>query len=425
MTMGTRLRRLRLACGLTQKQLADGRYTHAYISSIEAGRRHPSREALEHLAARLGVDVDELATGRPADLAVRLQVRLQEARLAVFDGASADAERELLAIAKEAKRHGLRRTEARAAEAMGLLFEQRSRPEEALEQYQRAESLLEGEPATVRVDAVDGRASCFASLGDVRHAIHLLEGLRSELDREGLADPDALARVHASLVSGYIAAGLFTRAADSAAELERLAPRVSDPMRVGQMHMQVARLHLRDGRIADAEASLRRAEDAFRALRLEAEVGHAHLARGYVSSRRGSLNDAHAELSQAVDVFERTQDENGLALALNELARVSRLEGDTARAKDLLERSIAILGTSDTPARAWAHRELGIALAGAEPAAAETHLRLAIDLYQRTEQGIDAAVTYRALGDVLAEAGDHAGAADVYRTGILALEPPL
>jgi hypothetical protein len=35
------------------------------------------------------------------------------------------------------------------------------------------------------------------------------------------------------------------------------------------------------------------------------------------------------------------------------------------------------------------------------------------------------AVTYRALGDLLAERGSPAEAADAYRTGILALEPRL
>lgn len=70
--IGTRLRRLRLARGLTQKELAAPKYTHAYVSSIEAGHRRPSRAALEHFASKLGVEVEELLTGRPADLSTRL-----------------------------------------------------------------------------------------------------------------------------------------------------------------------------------------------------------------------------------------------------------------------------------------------------------------------------------------------------------------
>jgi transcriptional regulator with XRE-family HTH domain len=84
--IGTRLRRLRLAQGLTQRELAAPKYTHAYVSTIEAGRRTPSREALEHFAGRLGVDVDELRTGKPADLEARLHVRLIGARVDLSAG---------------------------------------------------------------------------------------------------------------------------------------------------------------------------------------------------------------------------------------------------------------------------------------------------------------------------------------------------
>ena len=62
--IGTRLRQIRVARGMTQAELASPRYTHAYVSAIEAGRRQPSTKAIEHFAARLGVDPDELMTGR-------------------------------------------------------------------------------------------------------------------------------------------------------------------------------------------------------------------------------------------------------------------------------------------------------------------------------------------------------------------------
>ena len=100
--VGTRLRRLRVAKGLTQRELAAPKYTHAYISTIEAGRRTPSREALDHFAAKLGADVDELLTGRPPDLVPRLEHRLQEARIAISDGRFDEADAAFKSIVKEA-----------------------------------------------------------------------------------------------------------------------------------------------------------------------------------------------------------------------------------------------------------------------------------------------------------------------------------
>lgn len=423
--IGTRMRRLRVARGLTQRELAAPRYTHAYVSTIEAGRRRPSREALEHFAARLGVDVDELITGKPADLEARLEQRLMEARIALSDGRLDQAEEALRSIAREAKRFRLVRIEAKAEEGRGLWLERRGKPEGALEHFQRAEDILRSEPPTSRVDAVDGKARCFESLGDVRYAIYLLESLLDELERGKLHDPDALARIHAGLVYNYLEAGLYAKAAESAAELDRLSPRLTDPLRMAQMHMHVARLHLVQGNIDEAKHSLQRAEDAYRQLNLKVEQGYAYLARGYVLSREGKLGEARQELEQALAIFEETADEKDLTRTLNELGRVERVEGRTDRARELLERSIAIMGDSDTPILAWAHREMGFVFLEHDPTAAEKNFRLAIELYERSEQAVDIAVTYRALGDLLGSRGEAEASCEAFRTGILALEPHL
>jgi tetratricopeptide (TPR) repeat protein len=420
--IGRRLRRLRLARGLTQRELAAPKYTHAYVSTIEAGRRRPSRNAVEHLAEKLGVDVDELLTGRPPDLVPRLELRLQEARIAVSDGRFLDADKAFKQIEREAKRYKLSRLMARVAEGRGLWLERQGRPEEAFQQFQRAEGVLKSEPPTAKVDAIAGKARCFEALGDIRYAIHILESLLDEIERAGLNDPDALGRVHASLVYAYLEAGLYGRAAESGAELDRLAPKLTDPSRAAQMHMHVARLYLVQGRIDDAQHSLQRAEDAYRQLNLKAERGGAHLARGYVLSRDGRLEEARVQLEQALGIFEDTHNEKDLVRALNELARVERLEGNGDRARKLLERSIATMGEGDTPILAWAHRELGLTLLDRNATGAEKNFRIAIELYERSEQAVDTAVTYRALGDLLNAGGDREAGYEAYRTGILALE---
>jgi tetratricopeptide (TPR) repeat protein len=423
--VGTRLRRLRRARGLTQRELGEPRYTHAYVSTIEAGRRRPSAEALEHFASKLEVEVEELITGRPPGLETRLRMRLQEARIAISEGRFEEVTRDLDQIGREAKRHRLPRLEAKTEEIRGLWLQRSGRPEDALEHYQRAEELLRDEPPTARADAVDGKAVSFTALGDVRYAIFLLESLLDEIERAGLEDPDALVRVHAGLVYSYLDAGLMQKGADSAAELERLAPRIDDPGRLAQMHMNVARQYLADGRISDATTSLQRAEDAYRQLGLLAETGGAHLARGYVLSREDDFAGARRELEEARAIFESTGDTKDMTRTLNELARVARLEGEVHDARELLERSIALLGTNDDPILAWAHLELGQVLADIEPAGAEKHLRVSVEIYERTDQAIGLAVTYGALGDLLRARGDDDGGCEAYRTGIAAIEPLL
>jgi len=423
--IGTRMRRLRLAKGLTQRQLAEPTYSNAYISTIEAGRRQPSRRALEHFAAKLGVDVEELATGRSPTQRALLELQLQEARLALSDGRIEEADKALVSLARAAKRQGFRTIEARAEEARGLLLERTGEPERALQRYQRAEDLLRDEPPTARVDAVDGKARCFTSLGDVRYAIYLLEALRDEIERLGLRDPNALARIHSGLVYSYLDAGLMSKAAESAEELEMLAPKLTEPLRVAQMHLHVAQVYLLEGRTDDALGSLQRSEDAYRQANLKTETGYAHLARGYVLSREGRLDQSREQLERALAIFEETSDEKDLVRTLNELARVERQTGNLARARELLERSIARLGDRDAPILAWAHRELGSVLSEDDPVAAEKHLHLAIELYERGEQPVDVALTYGILGDLLTARGESDAGSAAYRAGILALRSRL
>jgi tetratricopeptide (TPR) repeat protein len=421
--LGTRMRRLRLARGMTQKELAAPRYSYAYVSTIESGRRTPSKEAIEHFAARLGVTADELMTGRPADLVPRLELGLLEARVSLSAGRLDEADRSIRSIANEAKRHHLTQVHARSELGLGLRDERRAKPDEALAHYERAEELLADEPPTGWVDAVAGKARCYEALGDVRYAIFLLESLLDRLERDKLHDPDALSRLHASLIFAYLDAGIYRKAAGAGAQLLALAPHITDPSRIAQMHMNVARLFLHEGRAGDAERSLRRAEESYRQLNLRTEMGGAYLALGYVASREGDLAKARDELERAVAIFEETGSEPDLAGALNELARVERLEGHHDRARQLLERSIASMGTGDTPILAWAHRELGTTFANTDPASAEKHFRIAIDLYERSEQAFEIALTYRALGDLFRVRGDGGAACEAYRTGIMALEP--
>lgn len=83
--IGLNVRRLRTAAKLTQRQLAEPRYTPAYVSALENGVAKPSMAALQYFGERLGVPITEFipADTGPAD---RLEADL---RLASGDYAGA------------------------------------------------------------------------------------------------------------------------------------------------------------------------------------------------------------------------------------------------------------------------------------------------------------------------------------------------
>lgn len=70
--VGKRLRELRIAAGMTQAELAGRRFSHAYVSVLEAGRREPSRAAVDYFAQRLGVAVEELWSEKGASWALQM-----------------------------------------------------------------------------------------------------------------------------------------------------------------------------------------------------------------------------------------------------------------------------------------------------------------------------------------------------------------
>ena len=62
MTAGEKIRERRLACSLTQTELAGDQMTRNMISEIESGKAMPSLKAAKYLAAKLGVSIDYLLT---------------------------------------------------------------------------------------------------------------------------------------------------------------------------------------------------------------------------------------------------------------------------------------------------------------------------------------------------------------------------
>jgi transcriptional regulator with XRE-family HTH domain len=423
-TVGKRLKRLRMQRGLTQRALAEPNYTHAYVSTIEAERRHPSAAALAHFATKLGVEVDELVTGRPPDLAARLELELQEARIALSAGRSAEADETFARIAREARRFLLPKLQARAEETRGLCAERLGEPERALEHYAIAERLLAGSPATSLAGCIAGRARCHGVLGDVRYAVHLLEDFVGALERDGLLEPTALLTAHACLAVAYLDAGLYRQAGASAQLALSLAAEVEDPEKLAVMHMSVARVLLEGRQAADAVESLGRASDLFSKIELHNEMAAARLARGRALGRSEDPESACDDLLRARSVYAETGAHADEARAVTELGRIAYLTGARAEAVDLLEEAVR-LAAKDEIALALAKRELGISIGAEDPSESEGHLRAAIDLLERCDRDLEAAATYRALGDILTGRSDVDSACNAYRSGLALVEKQL
>src|SRR6266536_4718535 len=116
---GERLRQLRVAAGLTQSELAGERFSKEYVSQIERGKTRPTRETIEWLAARLGVDPGFLANGVATDERGRLEAALARAEALIEALSNDEAAAEYQALVPAARATGVPELEVRALVGAG------------------------------------------------------------------------------------------------------------------------------------------------------------------------------------------------------------------------------------------------------------------------------------------------------------------
>ncbi len=419
-TIGRRVQRLRRERSMTQRQLAEPAYTPAYVSTLEAGRVRPSETALRHLAERLGVAFEELATGRPAHLATDLRLRLTEAQRTLATGETGKAAGLYARLLAEAEDHELTDIQADALLGLGECALETGELESGRQYFERSERVLADAPLTARVPALRGRAVSHYLTGELRYAVYLFESTLDELNRAGLHDPDALLLLYASVIGPYMDMGAHARAAQAAEFALALAPQAGDPALVARMHRSVARTLLAEGRIAEADASLAKAAELYRHLQLRTELANCHWMRGYVCAQNGELERAESELRAALDMLTAKRAALYTRQVAVELADVLHRRGRSREASDLLRDVLGDLSSERGAMHAAAaHRLLGIIAEDARDAeAAEEHYVRALSLLERAGAAGDLADLCRLLGDLLRRTGRVEAALDAYRTGL-------
>ncbi|MGI3204224.1 helix-turn-helix domain-containing protein [Streptomyces sp. GLT-R25] len=418
--IGRRVQQLRTERGLTQKQLAEPAYTPAYVSTLEAGRVRPSEEALRHIAERLGVAYEELATGRPAHLATDLRLRLTDAQRTLATGEAEVAAEQYTALLAEAESHGLNAECAAALLGLGECALSTGDLGTARLRFEESEKRLADAPLPVRVPALRGRAVSHYLAGELRYSCYLLESTIDELNRGGLHDPDALLLLYAAVIAPYMDMGTHARAAQAAEYALALAPQVGDPALLARMHRSVARTMIAEGRIAEADASLGKAAELYRQLQIRTELANCHWMRGYMHAQNGDMERAEGELREAQAMHSAQRATLYTSQVAVELADVLHRRGKSDEAAALLHDVLGDLSSERGAVHsAAAHRLLGIIAEDArDTETAEEHYVRALSLLERAGAAGDLADLCRLLGDLLRRTGRIEAALDAYRTGL-------
>jgi tetratricopeptide (TPR) repeat protein len=422
-SVGARLKRLRLARNLSQRELAAPGVSYAYISRIEAGTRQPSVKALRRLAEKLGVTTDYLEFGREIDERDARELRLTEAELALRLGDASTAVRSLQELYHEAIRAADRSSAARAQIALALASDERGEHADAVTRFHEAFELDRPSPL-VRHDVFATLGRAYSALGQTDRAIELY---RDCLEEVALLAPDnGTLRTRYRIYLSYALsdAGDLQRAEAVLREALEENPADDDPHMRIRLHWSLARLAEMEGRSSAALRHARRAIALLEATEDDLHQARAHVLAAWILNSAEDGGSALDELDKAEALFGRAAPADDLAMVALERARAAALLGDVAAAEAQAREALTICGGEYGAVQGSAYCALGAALAlrGDLDGASES-FRAGVDLLAEHRRWRDASHACRTWGAALRAGGRETEALDVLeRASELALK---
>jgi tetratricopeptide (TPR) repeat protein len=343
--LGERLRALRVAAGLTQSELAAGRFSKEYLSQIERGKTRPTGETLEWLAARLAVDPGYLVSGVSAEERSRVEAALARAEALLEAHRYEDALAELLHSGETVAGTGAPELELRSLLAESWARIQQGEIKEALGLLARARELAErpGRSDVDRAAVLFRLGVCRYKLSSISTAVALLDEAMSLADRSGL--PCDLLR---SDILGW-RSRCYRRQRDWQAAREDVERALELAQSAGD-RQAMANTYFQASLVAERE-------------------GHWLLARTYAERARG--------------FYEELEDRANVGRMLNNLGGLNFTLGDPDRAVELLTDSFRVaLETGSEPDAGHVMCSLAeVHLGTGEPAHAEAEARKALELF--------------------------------------------
>lgn len=411
--VGARLRRARTQAGLTQSQLAEGRYTKAYVSALENGLVKPSMAALNFFSGRLQIPMERLLSDRETAW-TRLEADLRlaageweqavDAYSALLESDPAEHVRAelLLGLAEGLVRLGRGEDAVRIASESGALFEAQGRHRErAWATYWQSSALYEMEQ------------------GD--QAAGLLTRLLDEIAGGLAVEPDLPVRI---LIALAVVATRDEEPERALGYLEQARSRVAElDDRKHAMFLFTLALNYRE--LGDYEAAISTGTQSlakFRAADADFEAASIHNELALVYLALGSLDIARTHAAEAHAYFTDRDDTRWLAHVTETQGQIALARGAPADAMQLSAEALRLAETGgDKKAaisalllQARAQRASGDLRASA--ATLERAATLSEGYGRRGQQQM----VLSEWGDVMAELGDLAKAYDLSRRALSA-----
>lgn len=425
--LGERLRSLRLAAGLTQTDLAGDRFSKEYVSQIERGKTRPTRETVEWLAARLGVDPVFLSSGVSTDERSRLEAALARGEALTESHDYDDAVAQFEEVRQVVGATGAPELEARALSGEARARMLRGDVREAIELLQAAREILEG-PQFSDVD----RAEVLFRLGTCRYKLSSIQTALALFDEAlQLADASGMPcdRLRAEILGWRSRCRRRQRDFEAAREdvelaLE-LARAANDRRTIAHTYFQASLVAERMGHWVLSRTYAQQARALYQELEDERNVGRLMLNLGGLHLLLGKPEEAIEHLRASFALAVETGSPPDAAQALGGLATVHFELGDHALAEEHARKALDLLDGRDDFLDEIGGSQLTLGRALMEQGLldeAEECFRAADAAFEQLASVGHRAGAWVALGDLAARRGDDREAARLYRNAAEALK---
>ena len=425
--LGERVRQLRSAAGLTQTDLAGDRCSKEYVSQIERGKTRPTRETIEWLAARLGVDAGFLASGVAADERGRIEGALARAEALYEAGEDVEAASAFEVLIPSARATGSPELQVRSLVGTGLAKMRLSEHRAALELFTEARALTESESFSdvERADVLLRLGGCRYQLNSTQSAIALFDEALTLAERSVLPCDALKADILSWRSRCWRRQRDYEAARDDVERALELAQGVDDLRTIGAAYFQASLVADRQGHWVLARTYAERAREAYAQLADRVHVGGLTNNLGALNFLLGRTDEAISLFKEAFAIALETGRDGDAGQAVSSLAQVHLRTGDSVQAEEHARQALRLLNSRVDYVDEIGNAQLVLGRALLEQGRldeAESAFREAEAGFATLGSGSHRATAWVARGDLAARRGDHKAAADLYRSAAEALQ---
>jgi tetratricopeptide (TPR) repeat protein len=425
--LGERVRRLRVAAGLSQTQLAAGRFSKEYVSQIERGKTRPTPDTLVWLAERLGADSEFLATGVSSVDRYRWEAALARGEALVEQHRYDEAVLELEASLQAARELGVSSMSVRVLAGLAWARMELGELQTALNLLQEARALAEGTGVSdvERADVLFRLGVCRYKLSSISTSAALLDEALVLAERSGLPCDRLRAEILLWRSRCYRRQRDYLASREHVERALELAEALQHPSTAANAYFQASLVAEREGHLGLARSYAERARACYEQISDRANVGRLLNNLGGLTYMLGKPEEAVGYLKDALRVLLDQGSDVEAAHVVCSLAeihlgmgRFGDAEAEARKSLDLLGGRVDYLSEIGT-----AQLALGRSLMEQDRLEeAQDFLRAADRSFEQLASASHRASAWLALGDLASKRDDDRDAARLYRQAAEALQ---